>query len=328
MIASLTGYHGYVGKNIYSSNPHKKELQTLSSLLNGEDFADVCEDYFKLITSLVSLEDEQKAFQGAFHKREGRLLWGLIESGGFGYGSTLKNRRTGKNSYQRVTDDVELLPHAYMLYIPSGYKECILVLQKNGIMGIKSVLTDAIIEKFNNDHMADEIKLGFKPYLDAKVFYEYLSEGEIKALRFIKTTLPTDIADRVRNKGGKEEQGIAEMKFTRFPERTLKKILGDDILNRLRNNESTAGLAKIDIGFDYDSIKLELSKKTSAGNKRKVFDLIDTDGFIESRDIVPDKNEYENGLPTFKCACINAFAYLEELCNNLDIQKPNKPQEF
>lgn len=328
MIASLTGYHGYVGKNINSSNPSKRELQTLSLLDNGEDFANVCEKYFQSINSLVSLEDEQKAFQGAAHKREGRLLWGLIESGGFGYGATLKNRQTGKKSYQRVTDDVELLPHAYMLYIPSDYKECILVLQKNGNWGIKSVLTDAIIEKFNNDHLVDEIKLGFKPYLDAKVFYEYLSEGEIKALRFIKTTLPKDIADRVRNKGGKEEQGMTELKLTRFSERTLKKILGEDLLRKLKNNESTAGLAKIAIGFDYDSIKLELSKETSVGKKRKVFDLIDTDGFIESRDIDPDQNECVNGLPTFKCVCKNAFAYIEELCDNLDIIKPKKPLNF
>ncbi|MEG1545058.1 MAG: hypothetical protein RRY12_01470 [Cloacibacillus sp.] len=326
MESSITGYHGYIGEHLNAKNINDRGLQVLSVLNNGEDFADLCQGYFSTIGTLVSDGKSQHAFEGVSHFRKGRLLWGQIKNGTFGYAAELKDCRTGSKSYDRTENDVELLKYVYMIYIPEGYCRCLLVLQKNGNIGIKSVLTKAIANRFNEYHKEDGMTLGFLPYLDINLLYEYMTSGEIVSIKFLKDKLPLDIANKI-GADDDEESAKAVLTFTKLRKRTIHKLLGEDLFQRLKNKESTAGLARLDIGFDYDTIKLEISKEKQT-RKTKVFNLIDSDGFIESREIVPPEGETEHGWPTFTYVCDKAFDYLCELCYNLSIVKPEKPESF
>ncbi len=322
--SSLCGYHGYVGQNLNSSDLNKRQLEILNELNSDEDFADLCESYFQDIDSLIIKDDENKAYEGGAHNRENRLLWGQIRSGTFGYGATLKNRKTRKETYKRSIDDIELLPYTYMLYIPSGYKECILILQKYGNLGIKSVLTKSLIERFNTEHEDEKLKLEFKPYLDAGVFYNYIQNGELLKIHFIKRSLTKDIADIV-GEDAVNKEAYTEL-IVKMKPRYLRKLLGPQIIERLERGESTAGLMKLNIGFEYDVMKLDIRHNQT--QKQKVFELIDTDGFIESREIKATGSNKVNGLPTYEYTCKCAFDYLTELCHNLNIIAPVKPESF
>lgn len=315
----LVGYQGQVEKK---TNSNKNKAETLSSLSSGHDFLDISDKYFQSISDLVTEASEQKAFQGKNHVRENRLMWGLIESGNYGYGATLKNVRTRKVQYERDTNDVELLPYFYMLYVPSGYDRSILILQKFGNLGIKSILSNALIHQFNTDHEVFDLKLDFKPYLDPHVLYHYITHGAVKKLRFVRRSLPNDIADRVRKSISKgEASGEVEFTISKTNSSTLRAVLGD-ALDDLKAGRRPAGGITFDVGFDYDFVKLDVEDMVT--HRIKTFSMINTDGFIESREInLRDPNvESERGLPTYKSIHKKAIDYLEELCDNLDIRKP------
>lgn len=322
--SSLCGYHGYIGQNL--SNTKTRKLEILNKLPDHEDFADLCESYLKSVSSLIINTDDEKAYEGGIHKRAGRLLWGQIYSGTYGYGATLKNRNTRQKSYERSIDDIELLSYAYMLYIPGGYKECILVLQKYGNLGIKGVLTKSLIERFNTDHEDRKLKLDFKPYLDAGVFCDYIKRGEVKSIHFIKRSLTKDIADLIGEDATLKEKYSSTELVVKAESRLLNKLLGPEIISKLENGESTSGLVKLDVGFDYDFMKLNIRNVET--QKHKVFELIDVDGFIESREIKATGSNKVSGLPTYEYTCKCAFDYLTELCHNLNIIAPVKPESF
>lgn len=255
---------------------------------------------------------------------------GEIESGNYGYGAILKHRKK-MSTKKRTVDDVELLPYLYMIYVPTGYDKCILVLQKHGSMGIKGILTKAITDKFKEDYKDDNLKLDFSPYLDIEILYEYVKNGKMKSVRFIRYDLPEDIAELVLDSKPREISGQVELRFEKLDEKYLKKILGKDVCNALENGKTVnKGKVKLKIPFEYDEMKVEIERDTMCRKQRKVFDLINQDGFIESIEIAPNEPgvEIENGLPTFETACKKAFDYICELCDNLNMPKPKKPVTF
>lgn len=329
MISTLVGYQGTISK----TRTNKSDDTTCGQLhefVRDEDFLEVCDNYLKKISSFVDIDEEQKAFQGIQHHKEGRLIWGQIESGNYGYGATLKHRKK-KSTKKRTVDDVELLPYLYMIYVPSGYDKCIMVLQKYGNMGIKGILTKAITDKFKEDYREDNLKLDFSPYLDMKVLYDYVKNGKMKSVRFIRYDLPKDIADQVLDPETQEKEGIMELRFERFNEELLKKILGKEVCKALAEGKTVKkGKVKLNIPFDYDEMKVEIEQDTLCRKRRKIFDLINQDGFIETIEIAPNEPGVKivNGLPTYETICKKALAYINELCENLNMPVPEKPVAF
>lgn len=326
MQVSLIGYHGTVSN--MSDSKEKNEI--MNQLSSGMDFLALCDKYFGSISDLINKEVEQKAFRGKNHKKSGRFIWGQIESGTYGHGSTLTNVTTKATSYERATDDAELLPFFYLLYVPTGYRQAILILQKNGNLGIKSVLSDSLIKRFNSENEDYGLKLQFKPYLDPQALYDYLTRGEFKKIRFISHSLPRDLADKVKQPDGKMSKGEAELVLRKLSESAIKKIFGDTMFGDLKAGRATRGAILPDINFDYDQIKIELSRTSATGPRPKVIDLLGQYGIIQSREI--DLHSagviLEKGLPDYKSIHSKALDYLEDLCHNLNIAKPNPRPVF
>ena len=310
----------------------KVHTETLSSLSSGDDFLDIAENYFKSISSLINQEAEKLAFEGRDCQRNGRVLWGLIGKGNYGYGAVLKDVRTKEIKYERDPGDAELLPYFYLLYVPTGCDKMMLILQKYGNQGIKGVLANAITARFNADKEDDLLKLDFKACLDAEVMYEYFKRGEVKKIRFVMKTLPPDIADKVEDNPERSSDGEAELSIVKLRDRELRKIFGP-MYDDLKAGRRPSGVmldVKPDIGIPYDFVKIEVEKPAGQNKKRKVFDFIKDDGFIESREINEgDKGVvFTDGLPTYESVFNKALEYLGELCENGHVARPNPVPVF
>ena len=206
-----------------------------------------------------------------------------------------------------------------------------MVLQKYGNMGIKGILTKAISDKFKENYREDNLKLDFYPYLDMQVLYDYVKNGKMKSVRFIRYDLPKDIADQVLDSKPQEKKGIMELRFERFNEELLKEILGKEVCKALAEGKTVKkGKVKLNIPFAYDEMKVEIERDTICRKQRKIFDLINQDGFIETIEIAPNEPGVEivDGLPTYETTCKKALAYINELCKNLNMPTIDTPETF
>ena len=76
------------------------------------------------------------------------MISGIIESGDYGYESTLVNIKTGKKKYDRKVDDTEIKPFYFLIYLPKNTAIGYVILQRLGVYGIHSVFKNHITKFF------------------------------------------------------------------------------------------------------------------------------------------------------------------------------------
>src|SRR5690606_30902490 len=77
-----------------------------------------------------------------------RMISGIIESGDYGYESTLVNIKTGKKEYDRTVDDTEIKPFYFLIYLPKNTAVGYAILQRLGVYGIHSIFKNHITDFF------------------------------------------------------------------------------------------------------------------------------------------------------------------------------------
>lgn len=231
-------------------------------------------------------------------KSVGTSLGCVLKAGDYGRSHPLVDIKNGKVKYQRLATDAPLEPFYFQLCLPDDRKKGILLCQRIGQSGIRSVVTLILSQlfeaKFKNHHLVVE------PLMPAKALEALLKKSKLSSVRFTRQIIPADFADRF-NKDKQVQEGEVELVIRPRRNGFLKTGALVDYLN---NRKQMGDLIHIK-DFEPDNVKAEIE----FSGKIRTIDFGNTDKFKASFDISNDVKTGVDGYAT--------IASLEKVANDL-----------
>ncbi len=263
----------------------------LDGFLNGHDLMTIFVQYLQDRVADHSIDAErQKLWRALQPHIRGRSVSGIIETGEYGYAADLYNVDQNTVSYQRIETDAEMMPFYFLAYLPARLDEGVILLQRRSNLGIRTIFLNDFAEDFERSYRG--VKVVFNPLVPQQLLNEYMRNGRLTKIRFIRYGIPSDLSDAYDAGGHVEDEGTAEMVFSPKRGRSIP------LLNRLR--EVMAGRREIREmielrGYEYDNVKVELNVR---GGK-KTLDLSDVMKMRAYVDVTSDIRINSDGHPEF-----------------------------
>lgn len=240
-----------------------REDEVLSDFADEKDFVEYLNTQLGAMKVTKHNEEAQLVLSVSKLIKNDRVLTGIIETGEYGIESNIYSVSEKKIVYKRKKQEADLWPFYFMVDIPEGTDEGLLILQRSGNYGIRHVLSRFLRDSFDNDFA--DLRLRLDPIVDAEQIKKY-SQGVVKELRFVKISLPPDLED-CYDSGHKEVHGQMELviKARRGGTLPLQKYVASLLKKRERS-----GIFAIDDGnFEYNDIKI----KAKVGGSSRTFSV-------------------------------------------------------
>ena len=240
-----------------------------------------------------------------------RTVRGRVVTGEYGFETDLYDMVTGEVVHKRSSSQVELMPFYFLAYLPKQEDKGILVLQRRGVAGIRSVFLNDFVRCFNESY--PEIVIEVNSLVPKSSIDQYLQNGRVVEARFISRRIPSDVVDAY---GGvselQEEDGIAEFVIKTRKNLGLATRIGRGVREVYSGEKRVTEMMELG-GFNYDNIKVRVEL-----NKRyRTFDL---SNFMKQRvnyDITDEVDLGQDGHPEFDSIDSIALEYLEDLRSTL-----------
>jgi hypothetical protein len=288
----------------------KEREDEILSHLTGEDvdFLEYLVEQLGAMKQAQHNEEYQQVLSVTKLRRTDRQISGLIETGDYGLESNIYSTVTKKVVHKRKKQEADLRPFYFMFLIPKELDEGLLILQRTGNYGIRKVLYRFLYDSFNRDFV--DFRLHLDPIVDPSQLEKY-SHGVVKELRFIKISLPADLADSIQG-GHNESRGRMELLIKASRGRSLPDRVQARVARLLRRRERTGVFAMEDGNFEYDDVKI----KTQVGGTSRTFSVGDPK--IRSYYDVTERIELgAGGHPTLESIAEQAEALAERLMSEL-----------
>ena len=289
-------------------------LLPLGSFLPNTDFLDELNVYLTNRGTTPSHNSiEQRLLQVDQFQHTNRTFRGIVKTGEYGFESTLYDVPSSTVAHYRTVDQAEMLPFYFLAYIPSQSNVGMLILERFGQFGIRKVMLEDFKSFFESRYQGITVEIN--PLVPRQLASEYLSSGRLLKIRFIRLSIPSDIADHFDH-GLDEEPGYAELSICakrkgHLP--LLHNVLGR--LQRILNGDAEINSLMQIQSFDYDNIKIEINVRGS----RKTLDLLHLDRIRPYFDISSSVIMGGDGHPTFASIDAVAEGLMNELLSTLGI---------
>lgn len=294
----------------------KTEFLKLNDFFDGDDFITFFYNYILSFDKQLEINVKQKKsikidksnIKLSSHKR--RIISGVIESGDYGYESTIYSTKDGKKKYKRQIEDTEILPFYFLVYLPKNDNKCFLVLQRFGVYGINSVIQNHLGNYFINKY--PEYRMEIDAFISQKLAQKFINKGNIRKYVLTRYNLSSDITENLGIDGHQEDILSIELTIKAKKNSGLN-FLRNKVKTFIRNsNARVFTLKDLDrLGFDGN----HKSKMTvQLGRNTRSIDLSDTGQIRPYFDIDEDIEKDKSGHPIFKS--INSTAI--ELINDLE----------
>ena len=267
-------------------------LSLNSFFADGANFCYTVRDFCsKYSSSIENLESQEKVFAcskiGPITETDRyTYYWGIINTGDYGIVSEIVDIHTGQPVFEKTADNADMMPFYFMVIVPKDYvdnsgnkiivQKALLIIQNNGIYGIKTVLNRYLCQYISKEYGAKLNILNVTP----KVYVDkLLDEGALEKIRFVINHPDEDISNSV---------GFSSL----YEERTfIKPIITADLMSKIKlltRNRNCVINEFEDI--NYDNIKLEIK----AGNIVKTLNLNNIDN-VNISESVPDEYKLADG---------------------------------
>jgi len=228
----------------------------------------------------------QSAIRVDQHRASGNSVEGVIKCGDYGFSADLENLHTGRQ-FHRGIDDCEYLPFFFRFLFKNGQNEAIVLLQRFGVHGIKTILENDCAD-FIEARVPDS-RLSIHPIVSVEYIRRYLGGG-IKRIRYVKFSVPADVADDIGVDDHIENNASMELSIKAKKSRNL------EIPDWMRAGQISLSNAIEISGVQYDDVKLEID----IDGIKKTVDLADLRKFNMSLDVTEDVQIGNDGHPTFE----------------------------
>jgi hypothetical protein len=246
-------------------NIDEREADPISSFGDDTDLFDFLNEFFAgLKIKVAHDEDIQQVLRVKTLKVVKRQLSGIIETGDYGSESELWDVKKQSVAHTRQTTEADMLPFYFLVDIPEGPDEGLLVLERRGMSGIRQILYQAV--SFEFDKKFSDHRLRFDPLVQAKELEKY-RKGKIENIRFVRFDIPKDISEAFAS-GHKEVKGRVELVV--HAQRGKSLPLNDKLSKFLRGGTKVGELIALDeMNFKYQNIKMQ----SRVGRSRRTIDL-------------------------------------------------------
>jgi hypothetical protein len=287
-------------------NIDEREADPISSFADDSDLFDFLNDFFVgLKTKVAHDASVQQVLRVKTLNVVGRQLSGIIETGEYGSESELWDVKKASLAHMRKTTEADMIPFYFLVDLPKGPDEGLLVLERRGMSGIRQVLYHAVSSEF--DHKFKDHRLRFDPLVQGKELEKYV-KGKIESIRFVRFDIPKDISDAFAS-GHKEVKGRVELVV--HAQRGKSLPLNDMLSRFLRGGTKVGELIALDeTKFKYENIKMQ----SRVGRSRRTIDLARTKHLRSYHDI-SDTVQFDpkSGNPKFDSIHGLATALAEQL---------------
>ncbi len=273
-------------------NKDKNTYAQIDSFDGKSDLLDEFKSYLSNLSTKSSLDEKQRKLIGVNKiSSDSRLLNGIVETGEYGYESDLKNKDTGVISYTRKIDEAEMLPFYFLISVPKNAHEAILILQRFRQFGIRKYL----LNDFNNYFASKYANFGIEinPLVPETLIQQYLDNGKVFKIRFIRNGVHEDLADAYDEQGEIELEGYTELVVS--AKRNSRIPLLNTIRECLKGNKQLNKLVEIH-DFDYDNVKVELV----VNKKHRTINLGSLQRIRSNYDVTNLVKINQNGHPSFE----------------------------
>jgi hypothetical protein len=255
-------------------------------------------DLIQLLDAYLSLRVHEKsvnnrtehALKVLLHeRRSAHSIDGILQAGAFGYGAEIEHLSNARRRFRRTIEDCEYLPFYLLLSTRPGHNEALLILQRYGIFGTKSILRDDLATYI--EEALPDSRLSINPIISD----EYLNDiigGQIKSLTCIRYNVPQDIADDLGLEDHEEDAASIEMKIKAKRDHFL------DIPGWMRDVvhgwQRQGRMIEVN-GVEYNDVKLQIDV---GGGKLKTIKLSDLRNVRMRIDISEELLIGSDGHPT------------------------------
>ena len=263
----------------------------LDFLGRGEDLQVAFGQYLRTRQADYSIDSSSQSMLRVQQVTErGRSFSGRIATGEYGYEATLYDVRAAIVSYRRTADDAEMMPFYFLAYLPAGRDEGVLILQRRSQYGIRTVFLRDFVKYFEGSF--PDLKVEINPLIPSQLIDQYLQNGRLTKVRFIRFHIPSDVTDAYDTGGHVEELGRVELSVWAGRNRGLPVVdRVREVLNGRRNINEMIELSS----FDYDNVKVEID----LGGSRRTLDLSNVMKLRAHYDISSEVKVGADGHPEF-----------------------------
>lgn len=136
------------------------------------------------------LDRQESVFYVDDSTQNGRTVYGWLQAGKYGFAADLRDVNTEALSYHRTPEDVELIPHFFLLDLPPDTERGILILQRHGRRGVKTHFGHALKRAFS-EWTGNGYMLDFSRHVPDRVIHE-LTQGQFRKAELITYEVPRD----------------------------------------------------------------------------------------------------------------------------------------
>jgi len=284
------------------------QMLPIGNFLQGADLLAIFNQYLASLRANLSHDSEaQKLLSVLRYSTKGRNVSGIVETGDYGYESTLYDVQSHSIAHHRTVNEAEMLPFYFIIKLPQQEDEGILLLQRFGQFGIKSTFCDNFIDYFELYY--PQIALVIYPLVPLDLITEYLTKGRVTKIRFIKFSIPSDMADFIEH-GHDEEDGQVE--FVIKARRNGRIPIVDRLLDLVQRRGEVRSFYEIR-DFEYDNVKVEIY----INGRRRTIDLSHLERLKTYYDITEDIEIGTTGHPVFESIHEVASGLLNDLSTSI-----------
>lgn len=290
----------------------------LDSFFGKMDFLKFFQDYISSFDHQLEVNERQKRSLKLDSSKlsvssSNRIISGIIESGDYGYESTIYNTESGEERYKRQVEDTEIKPFYFLIYLPENEDKGFVILQRFGIYGIHSIFRNHLDSFFKSKY--SNLQLDFNPFVSQQLAMKFIENGGIREFTLVRHNLPPDIADRLGMNG--HEEDIMSIEVTIKARRNKFLPLNSRVQKFIKSpNSRMFEIRELEnLGFDGNH-KSKINVRL--GNSNRTIDLSDTMQLRPYYDIDAKVDKDSSGHPEFNSIDSIAKDFIIDLQKNLD----------
>jgi hypothetical protein len=182
-----------------------EDYEPLGGIGGHHSLLELLAGYLESISGAHAVDETtQLVLQAARTTRDEGTLRGLLNGGEYGYAAEGFSIRSRRSTYRRTPEDAEVIPFYYRAFLPALSDIGILVLQRYGQFGVFTSFSKGF-KSFLEHSLPDHV-LEINRLVPAEVV-RHLTDGDIRAIQVIAHSLPTDITDKLRFLGNRQDIG-------------------------------------------------------------------------------------------------------------------------